>query len=258
MSLHQVSEQDLHAYLDGALPESRQAEVEAYLADNPDEQERLEQYRRLDAQLHRQFDHLLDEPLPPHLLPPHPAADGPQTRSWLPRLAAAVALVSLGTLLGWQLNEGMREAAPPQELVLVRPAANAYRVYAAEVRHPVEVPAEQEEHLVAWLSKRLGARVQVPDLNPAGFALVGGRLLPDADRAAAQFMYENPQGKRLTLYLRQNREQASASAFRYQLADGVGTFYWVDGAFGYALSGELEREQLLRAATLSYRSLNPE
>ena len=41
----------------------------------------------------------------------------------------------------------------------------AYAVYAPEVRHPVEVAATQQEHLVQWLSKRLGRPLKVPDLT---------------------------------------------------------------------------------------------
>jgi anti-sigma factor RsiW len=50
-----------------------------------------------------------------------------------------------------------------------------------------------------------------------------------------------------------NRE----TAFRYAQEDKVGVFYWVDGPFGYALSGEIERAQLLAAAETVYRALNP-
>lgn len=37
----------------------------------------------------------------------------------------------------------------------------------------------------------------------------------------------------------------------------VGVFYWLDGSLGYALSGELERQQLLRAAEAVHHGLNP-
>ena len=71
-----------------------------------------------------------------------------------------------------------------------------------EVRHPVEVDAGQEAHLVQWLSKGLGRQLTVPDLGATGFRLIGGRLLSAEDRPAAQFMYETDGGERLSLYLR--------------------------------------------------------
>ena len=90
-------------------------------------------------------------------------------------------------------------------------AAVAHAVYAPEVRHPVEVNVAQgsateqraqEEHLARWLGKRLDMPVQLYDLRPQGFELVGGRLLPDTAGPSAQLMYQNGGGQRVTLYLR--------------------------------------------------------
>ena len=41
----------------------------------------------------------------------------------------------------------------------------AHSVYVPEVRHPVEVRAE-EEHLVRWLTKRVGAPMCAPRRSP--------------------------------------------------------------------------------------------
>jgi anti-sigma factor RsiW len=37
----------------------------------------------------------------------------------------------------------------------------------------------------------------------------------------------------------------------------VSVFYWIDGRWGYALSGEVDRAQLSRISTVVYRQLNP-
>jgi anti-sigma factor RsiW len=34
-------------------------------------------------------------------------------------------------------------------------------------------------------------------------------------------------------------------------------FYWVDGRFGYAISGEINKDDLLRVANVVYQQLNP-
>jgi anti-sigma factor RsiW len=49
-----------------------------------------------------------------------------------------------------------RRGAPPARFV--RQAAVAYAVYQPEQRHPVEVAADQQEHLVQWLSSAWRAR----------------------------------------------------------------------------------------------------
>jgi anti-sigma factor RsiW len=140
--------------------------------------------------------------------------------------------------------------------VITADAIAAHRVYSVEVRHPVEVNADQETHLVQWLSKRLGRELTVPDLSPAGFRLMGGRLLPAEDGPAAQFMYENTSGERLTLYLRVG--VGGETAFRYHEEGGIGAFYWSDEGFGYAIAAKADRELLLRIAELVYKQTSPD
>jgi anti-sigma factor RsiW len=130
----------------------------------------------------------------------------------------------------------------------------------------VEVGAAQQEHLVQWLSKRLGRTIRVPDLSAQGYDLVGGRLLPGQDGARAQFMYQKPGGVRVTLYLGALAQAAAdasppqsgmarETAFAFDEKDGVSSFYWVDEGFGYALSGQLPKVELGALAEQAYRHL---
>jgi len=135
-------------------------------------------------------------------------------------------------------------------------AIAAHRTFSVEVRHPVEVDSGQEAHLVQWLSKRLGRQLVVPNLTIAGFRLMGGRLLPAEDGAAAQFMYENGNAERLTLYLRAGI--GGETAFRYHEEGGVGAFYWADEGFGYALAAKADRDLLLRIAEIVYQQTSPD
>ena len=54
-------------------------------------------------------------------------------------------------------------------------------------------------------------------------------------------MYENADKQRISLLVRKDNEPTSESAFRYALEDGVGVFYWIDDACGYALSGRVDK-----------------
>ncbi|CFW23291.1 transmembrane regulator [Bordetella pertussis] len=67
--------------------------------------------------------------------------------------------------------------------------------------------------------------MHAPNLAAAGYHLMGGRLLP------------------------------GGHAFRFTQDGPVRVFYWVEGKFGYALSGELERDALLKVAQEVYREL---
>ena len=251
MSRQIVTEADLHAYVDGVLPLGRAAEVEAYLAERPEEQARLTAYREQRAALRREFDPVLEEPPPPRLRVPRPVWLRP-----LLRYAAMVAWFALGGVIGWQLNAYTSDQRA-EATSWPRSAAIAHVVYSPEVRHPVEVAADQEKHLVTWLSKRLGTPLKVPHLGEQGYALVGGRLLPGERGPVAQFMYQDGKGQRLTLYVRVNRDDNRETAFRFAQEHRVGVFYWLDRKLGYALSGEVDRSELLRIATAVYRQLNP-
>jgi len=243
-----VTEAELHTYIDGVLSEGARAEVESWLASHPEDAERLRAYAEQNALLRSLYNPVLDEPVPAALLAVRPHA-------WR-RYAAAAAIFALGIGLGWMVR-GVFITPQMVPASLARLAATAHVVYSPEVRHPVEVPAGEEEHLVSWLSKRLGTALKAPQLAPLGYDLVGGRLLSGPQGPVAHFMYQDARGQRLTLYVSRQRGEPRDTAFRFSQEDRVAVFYWVDGNFGYALSGEVRREQLLKVAEVVYKQLNP-
>jgi anti-sigma factor RsiW len=247
-----VTEAELHACVDGLLPEARRAEVEAYLATHPEDAQRVRAWREQNQALHAWFDPVLAE------APPVRVRNAALLRRMRPalRYAAVVAWFALGGVAGWYMH-AYNAAKPADAVAFARQAAIAHVVYSPEVRHPVEVGADQEAHLVAWLSKRLGASLKVPQLTAVGYQLVGGRLLPGNQGPVAQFMFQDGNGQRLTLYVRSGTGDSKETAFRYAQERGIGVFYWIDGKFGYALSGEIDKAELLRVAKTVYQQLNP-
>ena len=180
-------------------------------------------YRAQNGQLHAAYDDLLVEALPERLRINRMT----RRRSWYPYAAAALLMLASGTA-GWHLHDRVT-GTRAQATQIARVAAMAHVVYSPEVRHPVEVGADQEEHLVRWLSKRLGTSLKIPHLVAQGYALVGGRLLPGERGPAAQFMYQDGKGQRLTLYVRVSNDVRAPTAFRFAQENGVGVFYWLDG-----------------------------
>ena len=252
-----VTLDDLNAYVDDALDPVRRAEVEAYLTNHPDAAAQVLAYRRQNEGLRALFGPIAEAGVPAALRPDKVRARRRgRRRAIAAQAVAAVLLLAVGGAGGWQLNEATRPmeiAAAPD---FTRDATAAHVLYTAERRHAVEVGAE-EEHLFRWLSNRLGTDVQAPDLASLGFRLIGGRLLPANGKPAAQFMYEDDTGERLTLYIRPD-PGGEETRFEYASEDGVGAFYWIEGRFGYALIGAQPREPLLRAARLVYLDLSGE
>jgi anti-sigma factor RsiW len=245
-----ITEADLHAYTDGQLDDARRVQVQAHLAQHAAAAEQVRVWREQNEALRARYNPVLNEPLPQRLLAPHA-----QRRRWLSYAMAAGAM-GLGFALGW-MAQSNRTDQFVEAAALPRRAAVAYAVYAPEVRHPVEVGADQQEHLVKWLSKRLGSDLKVPLLTQQGFDLVGGRLLPGGKGPVAQFMYQDARGQRITLYVSLRDAEPRDTAFRFSQEDKVSVFYWIDGKLGYALSGEMDRASLLAVATVVYRQLNP-
>jgi len=254
-----VGEADLQAYVDGRLAPERRAWVEAWLAGRPEEAERVAAYRRLSGEVRAAYRAMLAEPVPAGLARMAAARGRP-----LRRIALAAAWVVLGAAIGVLATLELKATRSGASLlasesaIMARRAAIAHATYSPEVRHPVEVVAAEEGHLVAWLSKRLGVQVRAPKLGEAGMSLVGGRLLPGETGPVAQLMYETPNGRRLTLYVRQERAHNTETAFRYQRERNVSVFYWIDRDRGYAIaSADLNRDELLKVAELVYKQLEP-
>lgn len=260
-----LGEDDLQAYADGRLEGERLRAVEAWLAGNPAAVADIESWRHQIAALQARLAGKAAEPIPARL---RIAAIRDQQKrrqqAFVRRIAAAVLWVALGLGAGWAGRGLIEPVGGTASLAMIRPAdpaliparqlveaaADAHRAFVVEVAHPVEVKADQEQHLVKWLTKRVGKPLTAPDLSRFGYGLMGGRLLPAEGEAAAQLMYENPAGDRLTLYLR--ADGSGETAFRFMAGDGLSAFYWVDRGLGFALTATLERERLLEMAEAVY------
>lgn len=256
-----VTADDLNAFVDAKAAPDRISVIEEWLAGHPDDAATVWAYRSQNSRLHESFDRCLDEAVPATMLATVagriPVSGRTRTVPGWMRIAAAIALLVAGAAGGWFVHGKQRAAGLSPVAAFADHAIGAHRVFAAEIRHPVEVVADQEAHLVAWLSKRLGTKLSAPSLTDAGFNLVGGRLLAEGSSPAAQLMYENAAGQRVTLYIRSARSDAETS-FRFAKHDGVSAFYWIDRAFAYAIVAPLERDALMGLAQHVYSTLEPE
>lgn len=253
MTGRKFGDADLNAYLDGEMPVEEKSDFEAWLKENPAERQRLAAFEADIHRLRETLDPVLREPLPEDLMAALESKGNWRTRTPWWRVAAAIAIFAAGGAAGWVSAQLGGPSAPAGESTAER-ALDAHLVYVSEVLHPVEVGADQKTHLVRWLSKRLGYPLRAPELATAGFNLVGGRLLPGGASAAAQFMYEDQMGERVTLYVAVNPASAK-TAFRLAKRGETETFYWLDGPLGYALAGDIGEERLLALAHIVYGQL---
>jgi len=249
-----VTEAELHAYVDGELPTDRRLAVETWLASHPDDRARVDAWRRQADDIRAHFGAADGEAVPQRFDIDQLARP---ERPWK-KIAAAAALAAfiMGGAGGWLARDMVlaEENATPGFEAFTADAVEAYKVYVVEVRHPVEVTAADSAHLVDWLSRRVGYRINAPNLEKLGLKLVGGRLLPGPTGPAAFFMYENASGERFTLYC--GRSNAPASSLRYAEGGPANAVYWVNDEVAYVISGKSGREQLHNVAVAAYEQLD--
>ncbi|KJF73955.1 anti-sigma factor family protein [Agrobacterium arsenijevicii] len=254
--LDAITEDDLHAYVDGLLSDDDRAAVEAWLTERPEERERVADWKKQAETLRNAFAaYAAEHPHDTSMFAPKTGSAW-RLKPVLLRTAAVLLIFAAGAAAGRLVPSS---PSTPQDVVLASQttdipaqAKSAYLIYASEVRHPVEVGAEQQPHLAAWLGKRLGYPFAIPDLSKLGYDLVGGRLIPVSGKPGAMLMYQDKTGRRVTVLIGRNEENRTTS-FRMASADGVETFYWIDNELGYAVSAELTRDEVQKIAEECYR-----
>lgn len=235
-----IGEIDLHAYVDGQLDATRRAEVEAFLAACPEAADEVQALRMQNQTLHLRYDGVMNEAVPLRL------TETLRPRRWSRGIAAGLVWMIFGGVAGWLAHAMVPPPSPT--IAFAQKALVAHVLFTTEKRHPVEVSANQEAHLVAWLSKRLDAPIQAPDLRAQGFSLLGGRLLPGDDGPLAQLMYQSTSDERLTLTVRRAAHSQPDTGFKVLEQNGTSVFYWIDRDYGYALSGSIGKSRMLAVA----------
>ena len=242
MTNRPITEDDLHAYVDGALEPEREAEVAAYLEAHPDVARRVSAFSDQRDLLRKALAPIADEPLPPQLNLPGIIESRRRRRSPVWWAVAAMLMLSIGGLGGWVMR-GSLQASPGGLAALAQEAADSYHVYAPDRVRPVEMRATDSAELVQWVSNRLKQQVKLPDLTGAGYRLMGGRLVATSYGPAAMFMYDDDRGARLVVLARPMILDRNAPMSPHSGGD-VSGFAWADGGMGYSLMGQAAAESL--------------
>lgn len=239
-----VGEDELHAFVDAQLDPERLPAVLAWLKDQPVAAAQVLDWQAQRVQLRRLAQSMEPGPTPRAFTDIVLKASQLASRRsrWL-QAAAVLLLVSAGIAGGrfWGQFDGAPESGTMVSSPhFVREAVVAHAVFVPEMRHPVEVAAADEAHLVQWLSRRLGAPLKAPSLARFGYHLLGGRLLPGEGTPRAQFMFEDGQGHRVTLYVAvfAPGRAPDSTSFRSVRIGDEDSFYWIEDRFGYALNAK--------------------
>jgi anti-sigma factor RsiW len=254
MTTRGFSERDIHLALDGELPPDDRVGFDRWLDAHPDMQALAQRFGDNREQLKAGLDPILDEPVPERLSRMVEASNTGSARgSHLWRYAAAAALFALGGLAGYFAAPQLSSNTPAL-VQMADSAIDAHNIYSNEKLHVVEVGADQRDHLQGWLSKRVGVKLVAPDLKNQGFELIGGRLLPSGRKTAAQFMYQDATGNRVSLYVTRD-ETGADTGYRVLEWNGSRAIYWLDGGYGCAVAGAAPEKLLSAIADATYSQL---
>jgi anti-sigma factor RsiW len=255
MSGRPITEDDLHAYVDGVLDTARHAEVTTYLGAHPAVAQRIGGFSSQRAMLRAALAPIADEPIPPQLNLARIIEARRRRRAPTWWAAAAAVLLCIGGLGGWLLR-GAGLPASEGIAALAQEAADSYNVYAPDHVQPVEMRASDQTKFAEWVSQRVHRPMTVPDLSASGYRLMGGRLIATSHGPAAMLMYDDDHGTRLVMLTRpMATDQSAPMSLRSH-----GTVYgltWADAGMGYSLVGATEPNLLRPIANEVRRKSGP-
>lgn len=253
----QITEADLISYVDGQLEDQRRDAVRAHLASSPADARKVATWQQQNATLTALYGPVdagvLPERLDVYRIERRLRAE---RANWRNMAAASVLVLAVGLTGGWFGRALVSQGAEPAHSI-VADAMQAHKLFASEVLHPVEVRADAENaaSLPKWLSKRLDRKLNIPDLTRHGLSLVGGRVLPSSEGAAAQLMYEDKGGQRVTLYIVAAADSRD-STMRRSSVGSLETVSWDDETIRCALVGNLPSERMDAIAKDTYQQLS--
>lgn len=239
---HNVSDSDLHAYMDDELDPLRSIMVEAYLARHPHAAAQLMADRRLRAELRL-------------ALAPAEANRPERTEQAATRLAQAlrggkwrggrhpVLLAVLLMLGGWVANEAMAWLPASSSVGIPE-----YVDVAVEAHRDTSVSPPLYPQLKGYDRRQLlsATAIAMPQL-PSDWRVMGVQAFPSRYGPSVEVMVTAPGIGALSLFATRPGNSATVEV-NSDRVDGVATANWQMGDVGYALVGNTDLLKIERAA----------
>lgn len=227
-----VGDDDLHAYVDGFLDGAAQIRVERHLSAHPEAAARVAAWQANAAGLRRALSSKAGETVPDALdLANLVSTRGPYNRRGWGIVAGIAAAFLAGTGAGW-LGRGSDELHGLASLT--RQAAVAQRVFSSDPG-AFDRNGKSAAMPVGYEGSSTGQVVQAPDLSAAGYALVGGRLVPTEQGSAAFFVYRNRANQRIGVLVRLMIGIDTDAPLRAVPALGMTGYAWSRNGIGVSL-----------------------
>ena len=233
---HSISDEDLHAYIDGALEDERSLLVKKALLENAALAERVALFQADKAMFKTVYAPLAERQLPAEWIAR--ARRKPRITWRLAGAIAAMLLVAAGGQVAW------RYYAPTADVVEV--ALDARDGSLAGERRLVT--NDETDRYGAALRQTIASNVHIPDLSRIGYRHYELHLYDKA----AEILYRGPQNQLFTLYIRRSDGTARFDQFERR---GLRVCIWQDDQISTVMAGNVSAAAMQRLATLSYTGL---
>lgn len=203
-SRHNVSGEDVQAWIDGELSELEAARVKAAVARNHD-------LRKLAKSLRKQIELMQTMHTPKGITSSSsPPTEKLQPLVRKPFIYAATVLLGIGIGIGWLGQDWVQrkttEARWNSEVL------NIYDFLTEDSFWSVDFTPDNKANLEKITEKLFGKTLPIPDLNDRNFAYYGAKVMPEWDGDNLYLIYRDPQ-KRLVM-VTISSGQAIGSRFR--------------------------------------------
>jgi anti-sigma factor RsiW len=249
MARAELTEGELHAYIDDELDAAARARVAALLDSSPALARQAELFAADKARLGEVFAGLIDQPLPPRLLR---ALQQPETvveslaarrrsgwKTWGSLAAAASLLLAIG--LGVAT---LRTTDPTDALVAEAIATHSDTPAGA-------VTSGDADRL---LSGTLGLPLKSPDLSKAGYSLAAAVVHGDSQQGrAVTLRYRDGQGRIFSILVHRS---IGADRFEMRSDGALKICIWQNDEVSTVMLGNLSTSEMLRVASLTYTALS--
>ena len=246
-----LSEEELHAFIDGELDDARADAVAAIIAGSPELSERVEYFVIDKDMIARAYGPLIEQPVPASLRQAvtgaRPAAPARAPMRFLPA-AMALAAAIVAAVIAYPILSSLGGDPLVADALAVRDG----HVHAERQFADTEIAsAATRDQLV---ETALSVPVKVPNLEKAGYKLTAITAYPDkGGHNALQISYRDRNGVLFTMYMRQT---AGGDRFELSQRKDMQVCIWQNDDLSVVMLGQMPAHEMLRVATATYADLN--
>lgn len=249
MSEHEnIRAEDLHAYVDGELPQSRRAEIENILAQDALLAAKVAAFRSDKEMLARAYGGLEDQALPHEWLDKIERAPASRRSALFPTLIALAASLVLLVVGSAVVKNGSLQGS------VVNEALSARDNIVAPNRVIAWRPDEQLADASPILERTLAMKARAPDLSGMGYRLAAIQVYRTATKdGSVELVYRGPNDRDFTLYVRRSPGKPRFDVFEQA---GVRVCVWQDEVVSTVMAGRMSAAEMQRLASLAYNGLS--